>query len=165
MASLPRYKKPFLDSSVFIAAVNKEQDPADEGLPRCEIARYIFQAAERGDIQLYASTLVAAEVIFKKGSLALPEEVEPEIDALLDNRRHPITWVDIDYSLSSESRRLARLYKLRANDAVHLASAIRARSDVLLRWDNNFGDSGVKEIQVLEPYWYGEKELGLETGS
>ena len=85
------YKRPYLDSSVYIAAINNEAD-------RVEIARQILEAADRGDIQIVAGTWVAAEVIKMKGETEpLSLEKEGKIDAIFQNKR--ITWVELDLSL------------------------------------------------------------------
>jgi predicted nucleic acid-binding protein len=143
-----------LDSSVYIAAINQEVD-------RAETARQILGAADRGDIQIVAATWVAAEVIKMKGeALPLSVEKENEIDEIFQSKR--ITWVELDLSVAIEARHIARDHGLRPGDAVHLASAIRGKADVLLRWDGRFNASGViNGIEVCDPYWYGTPELPL----
>ncbi|HUY98609.1 MAG TPA: PIN domain-containing protein [Verrucomicrobiae bacterium] len=153
MASL-EYLRPYLDTSVYLAAVN-----AEEG--RVDTAREIFDAAERGVIQVVASTLVAAEVIRMKGQgTYLPDEKEHVIDAVFDSGR--ITWVEMDLPLALEARRLARLHHLHVPDAIHLASALRGHADVLLRWDPRFQARFlIDELNVCDPYWWGEPTLPL----
>jgi predicted nucleic acid-binding protein len=157
--ALLRYKRPFLDTSVFLAAINGEKLVAD-GSTRGEVARDILLAAERKEIDLIASTLVAAEIIYKKGSKVPSDEPEPEIDAILNNRDRPVLWVDVDYSLTTEARHLARTHGLAVNDSIHLAAALRAKADVLLRWDREFkGLAKIAGIELLDPYWYGDRPL------
>lgn len=157
--SVDRYERPFIDTSVFLAAINGESEPAD-GTTRGQVAKMIFAAAERKEITLVASALVAAEIIYKKGSPVLPTDTEPAIDQILNNKDRPILWVEIDYSLAVQARKLARMHRLEAPDAIHLASAIRANADVLLRWDRRFKDvDQVENIEIVDPFWYGERGL------
>ena len=63
-----QYRRPYVDTSVYLAAINDEID-------RAPIAREIFEAAGRGDIAIVASTFVAAEIIRPRWEPApLPED-------------------------------------------------------------------------------------------
>lgn len=53
--ALLRYKRPFLDTSVFLAAINGESLPAGDST-RGKVAGDILKAAERKEITLVAST-------------------------------------------------------------------------------------------------------------
>src|SRR5487761_1732619 len=132
--SVDRYKRPFIDTSVFLAAINGESEAVGVST-RSQVAKSILAAAERKEITLVASTLVAAEIIYKKGSAVLPTDTEPAVDEIMNNKERPILWVEIDFTLTVEARKLARIHGLDACDAIHLASAVRANADVLLRWD------------------------------
>lgn len=147
-----QFKRPCLDSSVYIAAINNEPG-------RVEIARDILNAADEGQIQIVASTFVAAEVIKMKGEgEPLSPESETKIDAILRSPR--IQMFELDLSLAIEARRVARLHSLKPGDAIHLATAIRAKADVLLRFDNRFRTNGqIEGIEVCDPYWYGPQTL------
>ena len=46
-----KYKRPYLDSSVYIAAINAESG-------RVDVAKQILAAADRKDVQIIASTFV-----------------------------------------------------------------------------------------------------------
>jgi predicted nucleic acid-binding protein len=147
-----QYLRPYLDTSVYLAAINGEPG-------RLSIVRDILDAADRGIVRIVASTFVAAEVIRPKGEREqVPAEKELVINEVLDGRR--IDWVELDLPLAVESRRLARLHNLKPADAVHLASAVRAQADILLRWNHRFRvDDGITEIEVCDPYWWGEAAL------
>lgn len=145
------YKRPYLDSSVYIAAINGEAG-------RASTAKAILAAADRGDIAVVGSTWVVAEVIRMKGEAApLSLEKEKEIDAIL--RSEKVTWYEVDFSLAAEARHLARQYGLKPGDAVHLATALRARADTLLAWDKDLSSLQMAGVPALEPYWYGAPEL------
>lgn len=163
--TLLHYKKPFLDTSVFLAAINQEKQPAG-GSTRGKVAADILKAAESGEIKLVASTLVAAELIYKKDSSVSSDISDPAIDDAINNKNRPILWVEIDFSLATDARRLAREHTLRPNDAIHLAAALRAKADVLLRWDRNFTQlTKIDGIEILDPYWYGDPTLELDYDS
>lgn len=149
------YKQPYLDSSVYIAAIKGEADRGD-------IAMSILNDAKAGKLQIIGSTFVIAEVIRGKGQ-ATP--LSPEQERVIDGYvfHNFITWVELDVTLALESRRLARQHSLKPPDAVHLASAIRGGADYLLRWDNTFrlADGVYEGVTVCEPFWTGQ--LGLEN--
>jgi len=147
--TIARYGRPYLDSSVYIAAIKDEEN-------RALVVRQILEAAEKREIQIVASTFVAAEVIRMKGeSLPLSSEKESEIDDLLKSER--ILWVELDLTVALEARKLARVHGLKPADAVHLASAIRAKADVLFRYDDRFASANeVAGLALCEPFWFGD---------
>lgn len=148
------YERPYLDSCVFIALVKGEAG-------RSDLARKIIQDAQAGKFQAITSTFVIAEVIGYKDHTRLTVAQETTIDAFFDH--HFITLVELDATLARDARRLARTYRLRAPDAVHLASALRAGADQLLTWDRSLLDAGVHELVVCEPWWEGQLTLDQQS--
>jgi len=146
------YRRPYLDSSVYIAAIKGEQD-------RAEIAKHILEDAEQNKLEIVGSTFVIAEVIRAKGQTPLSSEDEQIVDHYV--LRESMTWVELDVSLALEARRIARAHGLKPTDAVHLASAIRGKADIVFRWDDRFvtGGDTVEGIKVTEPYWTGQLRL------
>lgn len=55
-------KRPYLDSSVFVAYIKKEPLVADNGHTRWEIAYNVLRAAEASRFKVYTSTVTIAEV-------------------------------------------------------------------------------------------------------
>ena len=149
-----QYLRPYLDASVYLAAINGE-------VGRAQIAREILEAASREIVTIVASTWVAAEVIRPKWATELlPDEKESVINEVFANKQ--IVWVEVDLPLAVEARRLARLHDLKPADAVHLASAVRGKADILLRWNHRFKVSEeITELEVCDPYWWGEATLPL----
>jgi len=146
-----QYKRPYLDSSVYIAAINNEPG-------RAKTVKQIFAAADRSEIELVASTFVAAEVIKMRGQGYLSLDHEVAIESYLKSEH--ILWVELDLSLAIRARGIARDHSLKPGDAIHLASAIRGKADVLLRFDDRFTANGdIAGIEVCDPYWYGPPEL------
>jgi len=147
-----QYKRPYLDTSVYLAAIKKEPG-------RYEEVTKVLAAAERSELLIIASTFVAAEVIKIRGAAELlSEDHEAAIDALLKSDR--ILWVELDLSLAIEARHLAREHDLKPGDATHLATAIRHKADVLFRYDSRFNaKTEIAGLDLCEPYWYGEPTL------
>jgi predicted nucleic acid-binding protein len=153
------YVRPYLDTSAYLAAINNEKD-------RALVVRQILDAAEQKKIQIVASTFVVAEVIKIKGEDAyLTPDKESEIDEVLKSER--ILWVELDLTLALEARKLARAHGLKPGDAIHLASAIRAKADVLLRYDSRFNSKNeIAGLELCDPFWPGDTpfpDLTIET--
>jgi predicted nucleic acid-binding protein len=79
-------------------------------------------------------------------------------------------WVEVDLLLAIEARKLARKHGLNPGDAVHLAAAIRAGCDYLVRWDRPWAAGNYSGVEVCEPFWFGQSTLylpgpGLEAPS
>ena len=147
------YTKPYLDTSVYIAAIKKEDG-------RVRPAERILNDARAGKFQIIAATFVAVEVIRAKGEpIALPDSADEIIERFLFHEY--ITWVELDLTLALEARRLARAHRLKPADAVHLASAMRGGADQLLRWDDRFAPAGstVEGVYITDPYWTGTPSL------
>jgi predicted nucleic acid-binding protein len=146
------YLRPYLDSSVYIAAIKGEEG-------RAETAKHTFEDAEQAKLQIVGATFVIAEVIRAKGQSPLSSADEQLVDQYV--MRPHMMWVELDVSLALEARRLARAHNLKPADAVHLASAIRGGADVLFRWDDRFvaGGGNIEGIAVSEPYWTGQLKL------
>jgi predicted nucleic acid-binding protein len=56
------FKKPYLDSSVFLALVKREEIPCPGGLVRWQIAERILEDAASGEYNIFTSTATIAEV-------------------------------------------------------------------------------------------------------
>ena len=147
------YKQPYLDSSVYIAAIKAEEGRAD-------IAKRILDDARGGSLQIVGSTLVIAEVIRGRGESApLTSGQERIIDQYVFHDF--ITWVELSVALALEARKLARQHGLKPADAIHLASAVAGGADQLLRWDDKFRlkeDECYNGIRICEPHLVGRPE-------
>jgi predicted nucleic acid-binding protein len=143
-----RYARPYLDTSAYLAAINGEKD-------RAQVVLQILEAADQKKIEIVASTFVAAEVIKIKGEDAyLTPDKETEIDEVLKSER--ILWVELDLTLALEARKLARAHGLKPGDAIHLASAIRGKADVLLRYNGRFNSkTEIAGLELCDPFWFG----------
>lgn len=151
------FRRPYLDSSVYIAAIKGERD-------RAPVAKAILREAQAGKIHIVASTFVITEVLRGRDYPRLSVAEERKVDAFFEHEF--ITWVELDVLAARHARDLARAHNLRPADAVHLASAIRGGADQLLRWDSKFRlREGVYEsVAVCDPHLAGRAQPlpGLE---
>ena len=144
MTSEPR--KIYWDSSCFICFLNANEEA------RRRICEDILYHAQNGGIQLWTSTWTIVEVIRPKkpGSQAL--KLTPiQIDKIQGMFDWPFLMkIHLDERVAREAVKLARNCGLRPPDAVHAASAILTKLDVLQRWDRDF-DKIKQLIAVEEP--------------
>lgn len=132
-----RYKRPYFDSSVFLAWIKKEVvDDIDRRTP----ADHILALAESGSIVIFTSTLMLAEVHKLRSGPITPIKDNGAIlktfERYLENDW--IRLVDVDRRIGEEANAFCRQFGIYPNDAIHLACALRAKCDYLLAWDDRF---------------------------
>lgn len=102
----------------------------------------LFEAAERGQVQLALSTVTLAEVLtgpFKAGQTALAKRYEM---ALGHYRLVPLSS-----TIASLAAQLRVQYRLKLPDAVQLASALEIGAAALVTHDRDF--AGVEGLPIL----------------
>ncbi len=102
----------------------------------------LFEAAERGQIQLALSTVTLAEVLtgpFKAGQTALAKRYETALGAY--------QVVPLSAAVASLAAQLRVQYRLKLPDAVQLASALQIGASALVTHDRDF--SAVQGLPVL----------------
>ncbi len=102
----------------------------------------LFEAAERGQIQLALSTVTLAEVLtgpFKAGQTALAKRYETALGAY--------QVVSLSAAVASLAAQLRVQYRLKLPDAVQLASALQIGAAALVTHDRDF--SAVQGLPVL----------------
>ena len=102
----------------------------------------LFEAAERGQIQLALSTVTLAEVLtgpFKAGQTALAKRYETALSAY--------QVVPLSAAVASLAAQLRVQYRLKLPDAVQLASALQIGAAALVTHDRDF--SAVQGLPVL----------------
>lgn len=156
-----KYLSPYVDSSVFIAWLNRE---VVGGIDRYAVADHIIQAAEAGDYRIYISALTLAEVH------KLPRGTKPALTAQQDQtileffQNDFFVVLPIDRQIGEAANRFCREYGILGNDAIHLACAIRAKCDVILAWDRPLTDKVSRgDIRIEEPRVLGQQRLKLNT--
>lgn len=114
----------YWDSSCFCAWFSEEAG-------RYEICDAIIDAARKGQVKLYTSFLTLAEVI--KVPDLYPSESE---DRIAEFFRNPyVVKVAVDWFVTRIARDLQRRFNLDGRDAIHLATAIHIKADVLHTYD------------------------------
>jgi predicted nucleic acid-binding protein len=102
----------------------------------------LFEAAERGQIQLALSTVTLAEVLtgpFKAGQTALAKRYETALSAY--------QVVPLSAAIASLTAQLRVQYRLKLPDAVQLASALQIGAAALVTHDRDF--TAVQGLPVL----------------
>lgn len=102
----------------------------------------LFEAAERGQVQLALTTVTLAEVLtgpFKSGQAALAKRYETALS------RYQL--VTLSPSVASLAAQLRVQYRLKLPDAVQLASALDIGAAALVTHDRDF--SAVQGLPVL----------------
>jgi len=141
-----KYRNPYLDASVFIGWINNENV---DGVDRKAIADDILKAARDGKLVIHTSTLTIAEVHKLRGKPRLNGD---KADSLLKFFESDfIHFVDLERRVAEEAHRLCRDQGLYPNDGIHLASALQAKCEVLLVWDDRFAKANLPTIRIEEP--------------
>lgn len=150
--------KRYWDSCVFLAYLNKERD-------RSQICQAILDAADAGKIQIFTSALTIAEVLKYKGKKPIKKESRQMIIEFFQNDY--IKIINVDRLVATEAQELVWEHNIPPKDAIHVASAIRAKLPVIETYDNDdliskTGSVGSPPILIREP---ADIQLGLfETG-
>lgn len=73
-----------------------------------------------------------------------------------------IIVVNLDRKVAKRSRKYTRKYRIKPADAVHLATAVVSNSDILYTYnENDLISIEDVPIEISEPKWIGQRELGL----
>ncbi|HET6909109.1 MAG TPA: type II toxin-antitoxin system VapC family toxin [Mycobacteriales bacterium] len=154
---MPDYERLYLDADVYLGLIKGEAD-------RVDIARSLLRDGQDRRFRVVASTLLYAEVCGHGDVRAASDQaaVDQKVSAFFEYGF--IEWVEVDLVVAREARRLSRVHRLRGADAIHLASAIRARCDVLMTWNKNDFPIGqtVEGVEVREPFLFGQSTIDDE---
>ena len=162
-----QYKKPYLESSVFIAWIKGESIPQTdaEGKEigrenRAEIAKHILSLAEAGQFHVYTSSITITEV--HKGNNGKPAS-DGDSKTIDFFRSRFFKIIDVDRTIAESAHRCCRSLRLKPYDAVHLACALRAGCDVLLTWDSDLLKITYDGITISKPQAFGQAVLDLSA--
>ena len=161
------YTRPYIESGVFISWIKGAAD-ASPTVDRGGISRHVLKQAENGEFPIITSYLSIAEVFKKRGDgqQRLTDEENGRILKYFESDF--IIFVELDRSIAEEANRLCRQYRanhLMPNDAIHLASALRAQCDVLLTWDKDLVSVPYPGIRIENPRILGQQKFDDLIGS
>jgi predicted nucleic acid-binding protein len=151
------YKKPCLDSSLFIAGLGEGE--IVKGIKRHVVFKFLWEKARAGAFPVFVSAIALAEV-FKMHKRLTPTNAL--LDEFLEYINEPfVKIVEVDTEVGISAHRMCRQYadaKLLPNDAMHLACALRVPCDVLLVYDRPLSNVTHPNIRIEEPKIY-ERDL------
>ena len=146
----------YWDSCVFLAFLKNEKDKINDCIS-------VLKAAENGQVIIVTSAITFIEVVkLEKGQPKLPKESEEKIS---DFFRHEWIYIyDVDRKVGELARELMWQYQaLKPKDATHVATAIKARVDVLDTFDDYLlklsGEIGDPPLIIRKPFF--EVQLDL----
>lgn len=140
------YKNPYLESTVWLGWIKGE---VCEGVDRKQIVDDILSYASQGAYPIHTSAVTLAEVHKTRGGIALASDMD---EAILNYFEHNyIRIVAVDREIGEQANKLCRDYGLETCDALHLASALRARCDYLLTWDDKLLRCTHPNIWIAKP--------------
>lgn len=174
LTGLPPLVTPYFDSSVFIAHIKEENDPC-RGTTRFDVTSALMEGAAAGRFQIYTSFFTFAEVRRSREVVKKLDDDEMTIAQQLFDRYMENDWIvgiEVGRIVGEKARLIGQRYDIKPPDAVHIASAILAKCNVLLVWDKpSFFNrlppgpaDGIREVegvQVLEPYWEGLRPMPM----
>lgn len=153
---MPNYQKVYWDSSVWIALIKGE---FVNGIDRCHVPKMILEDAEKGKATIFTSRLTIVEVHKKRKYPSLTKEQDDKVQS--DFLEHEyIKKIDVDNWVAQHARELAWDYNISANDAIHVASAIKVKAEVLHHWDGDFNKVPSHIMSTEEPTKW-EKQISF----
>lgn len=146
--------KRYWDTTVTVAYLNNEQGRADT----CQA---ILDSAERGEIKIVISALVIAETLRYKGKKPIGRDKREKVKEFF--QRDYITVINIDRFVADLAQEIVWENNIPPKDAIHVASALKARVDVMETYDQDdlikhSGKVGTPPLLIREPK---DVQLGL----
>jgi predicted nucleic acid-binding protein len=148
-------KTVYWDANVFHALFNSEEN-------RVESCLRIEQAAKNGDVDIYTSTITFVECVWIKGradSAGKLNKLSPEHEKVIQAyfMHSFIRPINCDRQIAEAARMLLwRFPHLEPKDAIHVASAISQRVDLMHSYDNHdlvklSGQIGYPPLKICNP--------------
>jgi predicted nucleic acid-binding protein len=133
----------YADACVFLEVLQQTN-------PKWRDSFKVLLAAERGDISLVASRLLAVEIGRFRGDAS-----QSQVDQLVLQYLECVgtEWAEVDLLISRDARALSWQYGLKSGaDSVHLATAVRMGADYFMSRNGGFPYGRlVGSTQVIEP--------------
>ena len=150
----------YWDACTFLGLLKNESDKVDECIS-------VIKAAQDGDVIIVTSALTFIEVVkLEKGQPKLPKESEEKIRAFF---RHDWIYIyDVDRKIGESARELIWQYEsLKPKDATHVATAMRAKVDVLDTFDDYLiklsEKIGDPPLVIKRPFFQVQLDMHLES--
>lgn len=150
----------YWDSDCFLAYLGEDTGKRGKCLG-------VLDAAEKGDVLIITSALTIAEVVYLKGNPKITPEKSDKICRFFENKY--IQPINLDRYLAEEARQLLWIHPaLKPKDAIHVASAIRAKVHLMDTFDKYLiglsGKIGDNPLIIGEPNIPYEEDMfkGLE---
>ena len=149
-------QKVYWDSSVWIALIKGE---TVKDVDRTAVPKMILEDARDGKVTIFISRLAIVEVHKKRKYPSLTKQEDDKIQA--DFFKHEfIKKIDVDNWVAQRANELAWQYNISPNDAIHVASAIKVKAEMLHHWDGDFGKVPSNIIPSEEPTTW-EKQMPM----
>ena len=130
----------YWDSCTFVGYFNDEKDKIDGCIS-------VLEDAQAKRLKIVTSTITLVEVIKIKGQPMPPKEQEDMMMRFFKANSDWIILMDVERKIAEIARELIRDFGLKAYDATHAATAIRAKVNFidtfdtdLLKLSNKIGD-------------------------
>ena len=151
-------EKVYWDSSVWIALIKGE---IVKGVDRCMVPKMVLEDARDGKVTIFISRLIIVEVHKKRHYTSLTKAEDDRVQA--DFFKHEyIKKIDVDSLVAQRAREIAWEYNISPNDAIHVASAIKVKAEMLHHWDGDFGKVPSEIMPSEEPvFWEKQPSLPL----
>jgi predicted nucleic acid-binding protein len=154
----------YIDTCVYVVVFKGGDQDHPE---RLEPALHVLESAQRSEIEAVTSVLTIAEVFGTPlvGGHVPPGERSKRATKAGDYfRSSPETLVELDERLAHKAAALASEHQLKGGDAVHVASAIRARCQRLYTWDRSILAIGhIDGVDITTPAAGQQTSLPLDT--
>jgi predicted nucleic acid-binding protein len=124
---LPKDRR-YWDSDIFLSWFNKEQNKYEKCLG-------VMKGFDNGEIEIVTSSLTLVEVLWVKGSNKITKEQSEKICRFFE--RENIIIVNLDRYIAEYARDLVWNNNVQPKDAVHLATAIKAKIPLFDTFDKD----------------------------
>lgn len=149
------FERRYWDSDCFLGWLAAEED-------KIKPCQQVLLLAERSDIEIITSALTLAEVLHLKGKPPLPAEKKEQIVRFF--RRSYIGTISVTRKIAEDGRDLVWDHGIRPKDAIHVASALAAKANVLNTFDNRLINKNGKignPTLIIEPPKVKQGDLGV----
>jgi len=125
------------------------------------VPKMVLEDARDGKVTIFISRLTIVEVHKKRHYTSLTKAEDDRVQA--DFFKHEyIKKIDVDSLVAQRAREIAWEYNISPNDAIHVASAIKVKAEMLHHWDGDFGKVPSEIMPSEEPvFWEKQPSLPL----